>query len=104
MEGNLVGSEGYVGAVDDGVAFDGVVRVEVGDVAVVDRALVGAEVEAIAEAEEEVRGRRRHCRALENEERDPQNAEREMKGSFHFHSIYVFDFVLVFWAVIRPKR
>lgn len=52
-------SEGDVGSVDERVALDGVVVGEVGDVAVVDGGLVRAEVEVVAEVEEEIGGRHR---------------------------------------------
>lgn len=52
---NPVGSELDVGEEDDGVALEGLVVGEVGEVgAGVDSGLVGAEVEAVAEFEEDV--------------------------------------------------
>ena len=45
-------AEGDVGAIDEGVALDGIVEGEVGDFALVDGILVCPQVEAIAEAEE----------------------------------------------------
>ncbi|EHA8590190.1 midasin-like [Cocos nucifera] len=48
----LVGAEGDVEAVDEGVASDGIVEGEVGDVALIDGILVCLQVEAIAEVEE----------------------------------------------------
>ncbi|RRT74699.1 hypothetical protein B296_00032032 [Ensete ventricosum] len=61
-EGNLVGAERDVGLVDENIALEGVVGGEVGDVAAVDGRLVGAQVEAVAQTEEKIGGRRHHRR------------------------------------------
>lgn len=50
----LVAAEGNVGSVDEAVPFDGVVGGEVRDVAVVDGGLVGAQVEVVPQAEQQV--------------------------------------------------
>ena len=50
----LVAAEGDVGAVDEGVALDGVVWGEVGNVAVVDGCLESSQVEVVSKVEQMV--------------------------------------------------
>lgn len=76
-ENNLIGSESDVGALNEDVALKSVVDGEVGYVAAVNGGLVSAQVETVAETEEEVGGGRHYCRFVVNRRLRVRSTDRQ---------------------------
>lgn len=91
---DLVGSDGDVGALDDDIALEGIVGGEVWYVAACDGSLVGAQVEVVAEAKQEVGGGRHHRRLevlllaeTEIRDRGKQKARFAIRSSFGLFAV-----------------